>query len=93
MELLVFIIGFACFGGLLAGFAVARLCPRRMLWTLWAVGIAAGGITAMMPQWQYETGGLLGTIILFGAILPFTVCAIIAGLIGLVARRVAEPAA
>lgn len=91
MEPLVFIIGFACFGGLLAGYSVARLCPRWMLWTLWAVGVAAGGVTAMMQAAQSETGGLAGAIILFGAIIPFTGCAIVAGLIGLVARRAAEP--
>lgn len=92
MEHLVLIIGFACFGGLLAGYSVARLCPRWMLWTLWAVGLAAGAITALLPSAQYETGGLVGAVILFGAIIPFTGCAFVAGLIGLVARRAMERA-
>lgn len=90
MESLVLIIGFACFGGLLAGYSVARLFPRWMLWTLWGVCVLSAVVAAGLPGLHDGENSLAGAIIVFGAILPFTGCAFVAGLIGLVARRSLE---
>lgn len=86
METGVLIVGFVIIAGLLAGYITARIGPRWMLWTLWAACAAAAATVLVWAQGAPpET--LAPALILVAVILPFSGCTVVAGLIGLVARR------
>lgn len=80
------IIGFSAIAGLLVGYVTARKGKRWMLWGIWGVCVAIclGLLPLVYSNDMDQT--LVGVVLLFSVALPFSFCAVAAGLIGITAR-------
>lgn len=88
MNQIVLFVGFSVIAGLLAGYMTARLGSRRMVWALWGV---SGSIVIGAVLWSgaaADRAGLESVLLVYGILLPFAGCAIVAGILGLAVRRI-----
>lgn len=83
-----FVIGFAAIAGILAGFLTARMAPLRIF--LGLVGICTLAFAALFLWASVPSADVDGftVMIVFLAFVPFTICVLVAGGIGLLARRI-----
>ncbi|MEX3014856.1 hypothetical protein [Gymnodinialimonas hymeniacidonis] len=86
MDTLVLYIGFAILAGMAAGYMTARLGTRRMVLALWS---ASALTIAAAILWSDAHGGNVDAIlVVYGMLVPFAGCAIVAGALGLAVRSV-----
>lgn len=88
MDTLVVYVGFAAIGGLLTGYLTGRFARFPISLALWAV--CAGGLIIYANRLDAGDGpdSIDPILVLYGILLPFCACVVIASLIGMVARKV-----
>ena len=87
METLVLFIGFAILAGLAAGYMTARLGSRRMVLALWSASAVV--ISGAILWSDYHGQNVDAILLVYGMLVPFAGCAIVAGALGLAARSIA----
>ncbi|MBF9043854.1 hypothetical protein HKCCE4037_10990 [Rhodobacterales bacterium HKCCE4037] len=90
MDTLVLFIGFSILAGMAAGYMTARIGSRRLVLALWS---ASAIVIAAAILWSDAHGHSYDAILMvYGMLVPFAGCAIVAGALGLVGRGVAARA-
>ncbi|WP_224815312.1 hypothetical protein [Hasllibacter sp. MH4015] len=82
MNLLIVIVAFAAIGGILAGYVTARVGPA---WTIFALWVACAGATmgyAMFLDTDTGRGALQSPLVLYGILIPFSMCVVVSSVIG-----------
>lgn len=88
MDTLTVILGFSAIGGLIAGYLTGRLAPVWTFGALLAVCVAVAVAAGVWLRTLAPDDQVWGTVLLFMILGPFTFCAAVAGVIGLLARRI-----
>ncbi|ABD55672.1 hypothetical protein [Jannaschia sp. CCS1] len=88
MDLFTVFVGFGSIGGLLAGYLMGRFASPISVLALWAICAAA---LIAYANWLDAGSGpdsVEPILVLYGVLMPFSACVIVASLIGTVVRKV-----
>jgi nitrate reductase gamma subunit len=84
------VLGFTIIGGLLVGYITGRQGPNKAVLFLWGLAAVYCVFWAGLLLWADDEWGLGGVYFTYLVIVPFAGSAVVAGIAGLLARKVAN---